>query len=106
MCVNRSILPFEYYPLQPGFAGFNWGGGGQNFFNDGNGGGVQFTFGIGAFPFTLFASAFNLGQLNGGGQQAQNQQPNAGARETAEDEYMSRLFLFVAAIFIVWLMIV
>ncbi|EJW85466.1 ring finger protein 5 [Wuchereria bancrofti] len=37
-----------------GFPGFQWGGGE-------NGGGVQFSMGIGVFPISFFASFFNIG---------------------------------------------
>jgi len=36
--------------LQPGFPGFNFGGDG----------GFQMSFGIGAFPFGIFASSMNM----------------------------------------------
>jgi E3 ubiquitin-protein ligase RNF5 len=59
------------------------------------------SFGIGAFPFGFFASAFNWGQP-GGGVAGQNF-PNPDQVE--EQEFLSKVFLWIALIFMVWLLL-
>ena len=55
------------------------------------------SFGIGAFPFGFFASAFNWGQppVVGGVNQA----------ALEEQEFLSKVFLWVALVFMVWLLL-
>lgn len=92
-------------------------------------------FGIGAFPFGIFASTFNLGDLRAAPgkvsfprklllflNQKRNRQltgssPNPlipgasfpvlapGTQEFIEEHFLNRAFLWLAFIFIVWLMI-
>ncbi|KAF6027946.1 RNF185 [Bugula neritina] len=64
-------------------------------FNMGN---LQFSFGIGAFPFTFFASNFNLGDARPGN-------PSAGTQQHQEERVLSQIFLFVAMFFAIWLII-
>jgi len=75
---------------------FTWGGGG----NDGNGG-FHLSFGIGAFPFGFFASAFNWAQPGGPvpGMNFMN------AEQLEEQEFLSKIFLWIACIFIAWLLL-
>jgi len=65
-------------------------------FGDGGNGGLQFSFGIGAFPFTFFASTFNLGE----------QRPSApapGTRQHEEEAFLSKVFIWIAVFFVIWL---
>jgi len=65
-------------------------------FGDGGNGGLQFSFGIGAFPFTFFASTFNLGE----------QRPSApapGTRQHDEESFLSKVFIWIAVFFVIWL---
>ncbi|XP_054715809.1 E3 ubiquitin-protein ligase RNF185-like [Uloborus diversus] len=59
-------------------------------------GGFHMSFGIGAFPFGIFAPSFNFGD----GRPA----PAPGSPEFAEDQFLSKLFLWVAIVFIIWLL--
>uniref|UniRef100_A0A3B5QWZ9 RING-type E3 ubiquitin transferase n=2 Tax=Xiphophorus TaxID=8082 RepID=A0A3B5QWZ9_XIPMA len=70
-----------------GFQGFGFGDGG-----------FQMSFGIGAFPFGIFATAFNI---NDG-------RPPPAAPGTPlyiDEHFLSRLFLFVALVMMFWLLI-
>lgn len=59
------------------------------------------SFGIGAFPFGFFASAFNFG-----GPGATPAGANfMTAQQIEEQEFLSKVFIWVALIFIVWLML-
>jgi len=60
--------------------------------------GFQMSFGIGAFPFGLFASVFNV-------HDGRPAAPPPGSAQHADDVFLSRIFLIVAVIFIFWLMI-
>jgi len=60
-------------------------------------GGFHMSFGIGAFPFGFFASTFNFGD----GRPA----PHIASPEYAEDQFLSKVFLWVALLFIIWLLI-
>jgi len=74
-------------PEQPGFQGFGFGDGG-----------FHMSFGIGAFPFGFFTSSFNIGEPR----------PSAAPRGTAQyedEQYLSKVFLWVAVIFLLWLII-
>lgn len=61
-------------------------------------GGFHMSFGIGAFPFGIFASMFNL---NDG-------RPNAPPPDSAqyhEEQILSKMFLLIAILFFVWLLL-
>lgn len=60
--------------------------------------GFQMSFGIGAFPFGLFASVFNVSD-------GRPPAPPPGSVQQADDQFLSRIFIFVAFVFIFWLMI-
>lgn len=62
-----------------------------------NAGGFQMSFGIGAFPFGFFATNFNWG---GAGEQ---NGPQPGTAQYEEEQFLHRVFLWVAFAFIVWL---
>jgi len=68
-----------------GFGGFGFG--------DGS---FQMSFGIGAFPFGFFASSFNF---NDGRPAA----PSPGSSQHSEEHFLSKVFLWVAMLFIFWL---
>lgn len=56
------------------------------------------SFGIGAFPFGFFTSTFNFGDAR----------PSAAPRGTPqhlEEQYLSKIFLWLAILFIAWLML-
>ncbi|KAK3752725.1 hypothetical protein QZH41_018690 [Actinostola sp. cb2023] len=61
------------------------------------GDGFQLSFGIGAFPFAFFTSTF-------GGNGAQ-QTPQAGTPQAQDEQFLSKLFLWVAFLFMFWLLI-
>jgi len=86
-------------PQFGGFPGFNWGGDGGAA-GGGGGGGVQFSFGIGAFPFTMFASTLNFG--------VGDRRPGApapGTRQHDEEQFISKVFIWIAVLFMVWLLL-
>jgi len=58
-------------------------------------GGMQFSFGIGAFPFGF------LGLNFGNGIQMPRTHPNQPATE--DEEFLSKVFLYIGLIFIVWI---
>lgn len=68
-----------------GFPGFNFGDGG-----------FHLSFGIGAFPFG-FLTSFNFSDRPHGA-------PIAGQLQQ-DDQYLSKLFLWIAVIFIIWLLL-
>ncbi|GIY74174.1 e3 ubiquitin-protein ligase RNF185 [Caerostris darwini] len=87
----RNKLP----PRPPGQRTEPENSAGQTFPGFGLGEGFHMSFGIGAFPFGVFASTFNFGE---------NRQPAAaGSQEYDEDQFLSKIFLYVALAFIVWL---
>ncbi len=98
---NRSKVPPRPTPVrteQPEGNRFSWGG------TQGEGnGGFHLSFGIGAFPFGIFASALNFGQPGGGMTGANMQAGNA--QQVEEYEFLSKIFLWVAIAFIVWLLL-
>ncbi|KAK6192386.1 hypothetical protein SNE40_003862 [Patella caerulea] len=61
-------------------------------------GGFQFSFGIGAFPFGIFTSSFNMSDNRPG-------PPQAGSPQHTEEQFLSRIFLWVAILFLFWLLI-
>ncbi|XP_062268780.1 E3 ubiquitin-protein ligase RNF185 isoform X2 [Platichthys flesus] len=65
-----------------GFQGFGFGDGG-----------FQMSFGIGAFPFGIFATAFNINDAA------------PGTPQHTDEQFLSRLFLFVALVIMFWLLI-
>jgi len=65
----------------------------------GNPGGFQMSFGIGAFPFGFFATNFNWGDQQGGSG------PVQGSAQYEEEQFLHRVFLWVAFAFIFWLLI-
>ncbi|XP_055686891.1 E3 ubiquitin-protein ligase RNF185-like isoform X2 [Lutzomyia longipalpis] len=70
----------------PGFQGFGFGDGG-----------FHMSFGIGAFPFGFFTSSFNFG----------DPRPSAAPRGTMqfeEEQFLSKVFLWVAILFLGWLL--
>jgi E3 ubiquitin-protein ligase RNF5 len=60
------------------------------------------SFGIGAFPFGFFASAFNWG---GAGQQGPQVVGGVNQAALEEQEFLSKVFLWVALVFMVWLLL-
>lgn len=75
-------------PEQQGaFPGFGFGDGG-----------FHMSFGIGAFPFGIFASSFNFNNGRPG-------PPQPGSANHAEEQVLSKVFLFIAAIFMIWLLL-
>lgn len=70
-----------------GFPGFGFGDNG-----------IHMSFGIGAFPFGFFTSTFNFGEPR----------PSAAAHGTQqhlEEQFLSKLFLWLAVIFVAWLLL-
>nr|XP_044996932.1 E3 ubiquitin-protein ligase RNF185-like isoform X1 [Jaculus jaculus] len=61
-------------------------------------GGFQMSFGIGAFPFGIFATAFNI---------KDGRPPPAvpGTPQYVDEQFLSRLSLFVALVIMFWLLI-
>ncbi|KAK4876063.1 hypothetical protein RN001_012485 [Aquatica leii] len=60
--------------------------------------GFHMSFGIGAFPFGFFTSTFNFG----------DPRPSAaphGTPQHLEEQYLSKLFLWLAVLFILWLLL-
>lgn len=75
------------------FQAFGLGGGGGS-------GGFQMSFGIGAFPFGFFASNLNMGGSEGRPAAAQE-----GSQQFEEEQFLSKVFLWIAFAFIFWLMV-
>lgn len=63
-------------------------------------GGFQMSFGIGAFPFGFFASAFNVGDGRFLGHPPRPQTP-----QNPEEQFLSKVFLWVAFLFMLWLLV-
>ncbi|KAL3857947.1 hypothetical protein ACJMK2_012572 [Sinanodonta woodiana] len=61
-------------------------------------GGFHMSFGIGAFPFGMFASTFNLNDGRPG-------PPPPASPQHAEEQFLSKFFIWVAVLFIFWLLI-
>lgn len=61
-------------------------------------GGFHMSFGIGAFPFGFFASTMNLGE-------GRPQAAAPGTQHFTEEQFLSKVFLWVAVLFIFWLLI-
>jgi len=84
------------------FGGFGGFGGGGN--------GFQMSFGIGAFPFGFFATNFNLGENHSGhahvhGMRGHGTGNPEGTAQYAEEQFLHKVFLWVAFLFIFWLLI-
>jgi len=83
------------------FGGFGGFGGGGN--------GFQMSFGIGAFPFGFFATNFNLGENSGHahvhGMRGHGTGAPEGSAQYAEEQFLHKVFLWVAFLFIFWLLI-
>jgi E3 ubiquitin-protein ligase RNF5 len=60
--------------------------------------GFQMSFGIGAFPFSMFWA-------NNGGRPQANTAAGHPPNQTLEDQFLSRIFLFAAIIFLLWLLV-
>ena len=73
---------------------------GVNVGNMFNAGGFQMSFGIGAFPFGFFAT-----NLNWGNEAGANQGPSPGSPQFEEEQFLHRIFLWVAFAFMIWLLI-
>ncbi|XP_051165551.1 E3 ubiquitin-protein ligase RNF185-like isoform X2 [Leptopilina boulardi] len=70
-----------------GFPGFGFGDGG-----------FHMSFGIGAFPFGFFTSTFNMGD-------ARPSTAPRGTPQFEEEQFLSRVFLWLAIMFIIWLLL-
>lgn len=62
-------------------------------------GGFHMSFGIGAFPFGFFASTFNLGDGRVG------HPPRPQVPTNPEEQFLSKVFLWVAFLFVFWLLV-
>lgn len=62
-------------------------------------GGFHISFGIGAFPFGFFTSSLNYGD------QRQNNTQHQGGGQFEEEQFLSKLFLYVAILFLAWLVL-
>ncbi|CAO1348678.1 unnamed protein product [Diamesa serratosioi] len=82
----------EPEPQGNGFQSFGFGDGG-----------FHLSFGIGAFPFGFFASNFNFTEGRPGVARPQGQTP--GTPQFEEDQFLSKVFLWVAVLFITWLIL-
>lgn len=56
------------------------------------------SFGIGAFPFGFFTSSLNFGDQR-------PPRPPRGTSQFEEEQFLSKLFLWVAMIFLAWLVL-
>ena len=74
---------------------------GANVGNMFNAGGFQMSFGIGAFPFGFFATNLNWGNEGNGA----NHGPSPGSPQYEEEQFLHRIFLWVAFAFMIWLLI-
>lgn len=79
------------------FSNFSFGGMGGGFGAPGAQNGIQFSFGIGAFPFTFLSAAF--GNTNN------NNQAPVGSQQAQEEQFLSRAFLWIALFFLLWLIL-
>lgn len=74
----------------------------QGFQSFGGDGGFHLSFGIGAFPFGFFASSFNFNDMRPAARTPQQQQ---GTPQYEEDQFLSKVFLWVALLFFSWLIL-
>lgn len=61
-------------------------------------GGFHMSFGIGAFPFGFFTSTFNFGE-------PRPNMPPHGTPQYIDEQFLSKVFLWLALIFIAWLLL-
>jgi len=61
-------------------------------------GGSHLSFGIGAFPFAFFASAFNLND-------GRPPPPEPGSAQYREERFLNRVFIVVSVLFTMWLVL-
>uniref|UniRef100_A0A8C4QP66 E3 ubiquitin-protein ligase RNF185 n=1 Tax=Eptatretus burgeri TaxID=7764 RepID=A0A8C4QP66_EPTBU len=61
-------------------------------------GGFQMSFGIGAFPFGFIATAFNMNE-------GRDAPAAAGTQQQTDEQFLSRLFFYVALFLMLWLFI-
>ncbi|CAH1966539.1 unnamed protein product [Acanthoscelides obtectus] len=73
-------------PATAGFPGFGFG---EN--------GFHMSFGIGAFPFGFFTSTLNFGEPRPGA-------APRGTQQHLEEQFLSKVFLWLAVLFIFWLL--
>jgi E3 ubiquitin-protein ligase RNF5 len=59
------------------------------------------SFGIGAFPFGFFASSFNFNDMR----PPRNGQQQQGSAQLEEEQFLSKVFLWVALMFFSWLIL-
>jgi E3 ubiquitin-protein ligase RNF5 len=72
----------------------------------GGGNGFQMSFGIGAFQFGFFATNFNMGEsghTHVHGMRGQN--APEGSAQFQEEQFLHKVFLWVAFLFIFWLLV-
>jgi E3 ubiquitin-protein ligase RNF5 len=67
-------------------------------FGFGSDNGFHMSFGIGAFPFGFFTSTFNFGD-------ARPSPAPRGTQQHMEEQFLSKLFLWLAVMFIAWLIL-
>lgn len=60
--------------------------------------GIHMSFGIGAFPFGFITSSFNFGE-------PRPSPAAAGTQQHIEEQFLSKLFLWLAFIFVAWLLL-
>ena len=101
----RHVLSCQITPLhsgqrsepeaQGGLGAGAFGGWPGMIFGDG---GSHLSFGIGAFPFAFFASAFNLND-------GRPPPPELGTPQYAEERFLNRVFVCVSVLFAIWLLL-
>lgn len=73
----------------------------NNFMGFGGFEGLQVSFGIGAFPFSFLSTTFNFNN----NEAPPTTFPPPGTPQYAEEQFLSRIFLIVAIIFIIWILL-
>lgn len=63
----------------------------------GFGDGFHMSFGIGAVPFGFFASTLNIGEFRAGPMMMEGM-------DNAQDQFVSKIFVWLAVILIIWLL--
>jgi len=61
-------------------------------------GGSHLSFGIGAFPFAFFASAFNLND-------GRPPSPEVGTQQHREETFLNRVYIAASILFFIWLVL-
>ena len=93
---SPSILGQRSEPESQGGLGAGaFGGWPGMIFGDG---GSHLSFGIGAFPFAFFASAFNLND-------GRPPPPEVGTQQYREETFLNRVFIVVSVLFAIWLVL-